>query len=72
MEPSLNTAFEVASKLPPQQQDLFAAFLLAELRDEEEWKVSFDQSRTTLGNLAKEAHAEYRAGQCEPLEDLLS
>jgi hypothetical protein len=72
MESSLNSAFEVAAKLPPNQQELFAAFLLAELKDEEEWKVSFHKSRNSLANLAKEARAEYREGQCEPLEDLLS
>ena len=72
MEPSLNSAFEVAAKLPPNQQDLFAAFLLAELRDENEWKVSFEQSHNSLGKLAREARAEYRAGKCDPLDDLLS
>ena len=72
MEPSLNSAFEAAAKLPPNQQDLFAAFLLAELQDENEWKASFDQSHSSLGNLAKEARAEYRAGKCETLDDLLS
>ncbi len=72
MSSSLNAAFKAASQLPEDQQEIFAAFLIAELKDEEEWQTSFMKSRDSLVDLAKEARSEYRAGKTKPLEDLLS
>ena len=68
----LRSAFEEAAKLPPDKQDAFAAFLLAELHDEQDWMVRFENSQDALSRLANEARREHRAGKTRPLEDLLS
>lgn len=64
----LKKAFEVASKLPPDEQDAFAAMLLKELESEERWSSAFARSEEKLKSLAEEALEEYRAGETELLD----
>ena len=65
----LQKAFERASELPPDDQDKFARFLLAELESEKEWAELFNrpESEEMLERSADEALAEHRAGLTELL-----
>ena len=56
-----------ASKLPDQEQDAFAAFMLAELESERRWDELFARSQDLLSRMAEEARQEYRAGLTKPL-----
>jgi len=63
----LEKAFENASKLPPQQQDAIAKWLLDELDDDKRWDASFAKSPGLLSTLAAEALAEKNSGDALPL-----
>jgi len=63
----LEKAFEVASKLPPAEQDEVAALLLDEIASEQRWDEAFAKSQDVLSSLAKEALASYSAGKTTPL-----
>lgn len=71
MSDRLKLAFAEAAKLPEDEQDMFAAFLLAELEDESLWRESFSKSADLLSKLAGEARDEKARGETEPLDDLL-
>ena len=43
MTESLQRAFEAASRLPPEEQDAIATWLLAELQSERPWAAAFAQ-----------------------------
>ncbi len=62
----LKKAFAEASKLPETEQNLFANWILAELRSEELWDELFANSARQLEMLAKEAAAEYNTGKTQP------
>jgi hypothetical protein len=64
----LKKAFEKASKLPPKEQDAFAALVLAELEAEGRWDEAFGASQDALAALSREAISELRAGRTEPLD----
>jgi hypothetical protein len=64
----LKKAFEQAAKLPPKEQDAFAALVLAELEAEARWEESFGGSREELERLADEARSELRSGRTELLD----
>jgi hypothetical protein len=64
----LQRAFDRASQLPPDEQDVFAAWMLEELQSERRWQELFDRSPGALAKLASEAIAEYEAGETEPLD----
>lgn len=64
----LEKAFAEASKLPPEEQDSFARWMLEELADEERWQKSFELSADLLERMADEALAEHRAGKTEELD----
>jgi len=64
----LERAFSEAAKLPPAEQDLLAARLLAELDKEDEFDQAIAASGDKLARLAREALAEYRAGLTQELE----
>lgn len=64
----LKKAFEQAAKLPPKEQDAFAALVLAELEADARWDQAFGASHETLEALADEARSELRAGRTEPLD----
>ncbi len=57
-----------AAKLPEQEQEAFAAFMLAELESERRWDELFARSQDLLARMADEARQEYRAGRTEPLD----
>ena len=61
----LQKAFERAAKLPQEEQDKFARFLLAELESERQWTELFSRSESEdlLEGLADEALAAHRAGR---------
>ena len=63
----LEQAFAKAAKLPPDEQDTFARWMLKELEDERHWQEAFDRSADLLALLADEALAEHRAGKTEEL-----
>ncbi len=62
MTESLEEVFAKASRLPPEEQDSLAAWLLKELESEDRWNGLFARSQGTLGKLAAEALAEHRKG----------
>jgi hypothetical protein len=64
----IEKAFEEASKLSPDEQDRFAAWLLEELASEERWQDAFAKSEDKLIQLGEEALAEHRAGKTEVLD----
>ena len=72
MRKQLERAFAEAAKLPDSDQERFAEFLLAELRDEREWRERFSSRPDALARLAEEAREDHLAGLTEPIEDLLS
>ena len=56
------------AKLPDEEQEAFAAFMLAELESERRWDDLFSRSQELLADMAREARSEYRAGLTEPLD----
>jgi hypothetical protein len=65
MIPLLEKAFAEAAKLPEEEQEAFAQWLLQELASERRWDEAFAASADALAQLADEALAEHRAGQIE-------
>lgn len=63
----LEKAFEVATKLPPEQQDAVAALVLDEIASEEQWDNAFSKSQDVLAALAKDALKAHAAGKSTPL-----
>ena len=63
----LEKAFEVATKLPPEQQDAVAALVLDEIASEERWDEAFANSQDVLAALAKQALQDHAAGKSTPL-----
>jgi hypothetical protein len=64
----LTEAFEKASKLPPEEQDQIARWLLEELADDLKWTAAFEGSEDALSELADQALEERRTGRTEPLD----
>lgn len=61
----LERAFALASKLPPQQQDAIADWLLKELESEDQWERSFADSQDVLSQLGNEALLENDRGETQ-------
>src|ERR671910_3581602 len=55
-------AFDAASRLPKDEQDAVAGWLLAELAAEEDWKARFARTQGTLSELAREESDERGRG----------
>lgn len=68
MTESLEEAFAKASRLPPEEQDALAAWLLKELESEDLWDRLFARSQDALEKLAEEALAEHRGRETEQLD----
>ena len=68
MSKLLEKVMTEASKLPEEEQEAFAAFMLAELESERRWDELFTRSQDLLAQMADEARREYRAGLTEPLD----
>ena len=64
----LEQAFAKAARLPDDEQDLFARWLMDELESERRWSRSFETSPDQLADLAQEAIEEDLAGRTEPLD----
>lgn len=64
----LEKAFAEISKLPQQEQDALAAWILEELGSEQRWEKVFGESRDQLAKLADEALAEHREGKTQLLD----
>ncbi len=64
----LEQAFAEANKLPRDEQDALANFLLEELASERRWTRAFDESQDLLSQLADEALAEHHAGKTQELD----
>lgn len=68
MTRSLETAMAEVAKLPPEEQDRIARWLLDELRDEDLWTRAFSESQDALSRLAAEAKRERDAGKARELD----
>ena len=70
MNQLLQDAFNRAADLPPEEQDRFARFLLAELEADQQWGQLFDrpESDELLSRLATETLADHQAGATTPLD----
>lgn len=64
----LEQAFAEAAKKSPEEQDVLAARLLAELAAEDSFDRAIGGSVSKLAELAREAIAEHRAGKTEELD----
>ncbi len=66
MNTLLERAFAEAQKLPPDEQETLAQWILDELASERRWTEAFERSQDALEKLANEALAEHRAGRTRP------
>jgi hypothetical protein len=64
----LKKAFDVASRLPEDEQDAVAEWLLAELASEEGWEARFARTQDALSMLAREASEEHERDETEELK----
>ena len=64
----LQEAFQKASALPEDVQDLLASRVLAELADDDEFDRAIAASADKLTSLANKALAEHRAGLTQELD----
>jgi hypothetical protein len=64
----LKKAFSEASRLPPEEQDQLARWLLAEFASEKRWEHAYSRGRDRLADLAREAVSEREAGETEELD----
>lgn len=63
MSPLLDQAVAEVRKLPDAEQEAIAAWILAELEDEQRWEASFARSGDKLKALAERADQQVRDGQ---------
>ena len=68
MTQALEKAFAEASKLPDEEQDRIARWLLEELADERAWDEKFARSQDALSKLADQALEEIARGQVSDLD----
>ena len=66
MTKMLEKAFAEAARLPEQEQNAFATWILEELVSEERWQKAFASSADALARLADEALEEHRNGNTRP------
>ena len=67
MNTLLEKAFAEAQKLPLDEQEALAQWILDELASEQRWMQAFERSQDALAKLADEALAEHRTGRTRPL-----
>lgn len=63
----LQKAIAQVNKLPPEQQDELAAWILEELASEQHWGKALATSASMLESLADEALVEHGRGQSQAL-----
>ena len=64
----LEKAILEVTKLPADEQDALAQWILDELASDRSWDDLFVRSQSGLEKLAAEALADFRAGKTEPLD----
>lgn len=64
----LAKVFSEVSKLPAQEQDALASWILAEIQSERHWEEKFARSADVLGKLADLALKEHLDGKTKPLD----
>jgi len=64
----LEKALAEVAKLPVDEQEAFAAWILQELGSECRWRMAFAGSSGSLAFLADEARAEHARGETKPLD----
>jgi hypothetical protein len=64
----LQQAFTEAAKRPPQEQDLLASRLMAELAAEDAFDRAIAGSKAKLAQLSRQAIEDHRAGHTEELD----
>lgn len=64
----LEYAFAEAAKLPPEEQEALARWILEELASEKQWQERFAASQKLLARLADEALNEYHTGMTQELD----
>jgi hypothetical protein len=64
----LKKAFEAVSRLPDDEQDAVAQWLLAELAAEQEWEERFAKTQDALSVLAQEASEEHQRDETKELK----
>ena len=64
----LKKAFEAASRLPEEEQNAVAGWLLAELSSDERWEARFTETQDALSVLAREALDEHERGETRDLD----
>lgn len=64
----LKKAFEEVAKLPDEDQNTFASWILEELASEQRWEKAFADSQDKLAKLADEALAEHREGKTKAID----
>jgi hypothetical protein len=64
----LEMVFAEIEKLPPAEQNQFAAWILEELHSEQGWVKMFAKSGDMLSSLADEAWAEHKARKTKKLD----
>ena len=68
MTEALEKAFKQISKLPEEEQDTFAEWIIQELESEKRWNQLFEQSQDILEMLADEALQDFRDGKTQELD----
>jgi hypothetical protein len=71
MTSSLQQAFDKASTLPADQQEVLAAIVLDEIASEQRWQAAFAGSQDALAKLAREALENDCRGLTSDLDELL-
>ena len=64
----MEKALAEINKLPAEEQESLAAWILEELDSERRWDEAFANSQDLLAQMADEALAEHRAGKTLPLD----
>ena len=68
MNKLLEKAIAEISRLPDEDQEVFAAQILAEIEDEQEWNKRFANSPDKLMRLACQAHTSVAKGAALPYD----
>jgi len=64
----LKKAFDMASKLPRDEQDLLGDRWIVEIKSEQRWKNLFNDSEDVLGYLTDEALEDLEKGRTEQVD----
>jgi hypothetical protein len=63
MTEALSHAFLEAQKLSSEEQNVIAAIILEEIKDEESWSLKFAESQGALSRLAEKVRQDIREGR---------